>query len=340
MSTANDSTVTRYDIARWVFTAAALLLILQLRLLPALIAALLVYELVHVSASRFGPRVLGNDRAKLVAVAIIATLVISGITLAVGGIVSFLRHGNDSLPALFQKLAEIIDASRNQLPEWLLQYLPADAEELRSHLTESLRKHSDALPVAGKELALMLAHILIGMVVGALLSLRKAVPVDARQPVARAVAMSAARVGEAFRRVVFAQAWIASINTVFTAIYLLAVLPLLGVELPLVKTMIAVTLLAGLVPILGNLLSNTVIVLVSLSVSLPVALGSLAFLVGVHKLEYFLNARIIGSHIRAQAWELLIAMLVMESVFGIAGLIAAPIYYACLKDEFSSKGLI
>jgi predicted PurR-regulated permease PerM len=101
-----------------------------------------------------------------------------------------------------------------------------------------------------------------------------------------------------------------------------------------------VTFIAGLMPIIGNLLSNSIIVLVSLSHSLPVALGSLAFLISVHKLEYFLNARIIGSHIRAQAWELLIAMVVMEALFGIAGLIAAPIYYAWVKDELSKKSLI
>ena len=30
----------------------------------------------------------------------------------------------------------------------------------------------------------------------------------------------------------------------------------------------------------------------------------------------------------------------MESAFGIAGLIAAPIYYAYLKDELSARGLV
>ncbi|HLF31274.1 MAG TPA: hypothetical protein VI566_09665, partial [Xanthomonadales bacterium] len=74
--------------------------------------------------------------------------------------------------------------------------------------------------------------------------------------------------------------------------------------------------------------------------SLTVAMGSLAYLILVHKLEYFLNARIIGSHIRARAWEMLMAMLVLEAAFGIAGLIAAPIYYAYLKDELRHKGLI
>jgi predicted PurR-regulated permease PerM len=90
----------------------------------------------------------------------------------------------------------------------------------------------------------------------------------------------------------------------------------------------------------GNLISNTVIVVVSLSYSGSAALGSLIFLIVIHKLEYFLNARIVGSQINARAWELLLAMLVMESAFGMAGLIIAPIYYAYLKDELSSRGLV
>ena len=58
------------------------------------------------------------------------------------------------------------------------------------------------------------------------------------------------------------------------------------------KTMIAITFIAGLLPVIGNLISNTVIVIVSLSHSLPTAAVALLFLIVIHKLEYFLNARI------------------------------------------------
>ena len=99
-------------------------------------------------------------------------------------------------------------------------------------------------------------------------------------------------------------------------------------------------LLAGLLPVVGNLISNSVIVIVSMAHSPQVAFSSLGFLVVIHKLEYFLNARIVGGQINARAWELLTAMLVMESAFGIAGLVAAPIAYAWLKDELGALGLI
>jgi predicted PurR-regulated permease PerM len=82
------------------------------------------------------------------------------------------------------------------------------------------------------------------------------------------------------------------------------------------------------------------IFVVGLSISLYVAIAALVFLVVVHKLEYFLNARIVGTRIHARAWELLIAMVFMEVAFGIAGLIAAPIYYAYIKNELSDAGLI
>ena len=100
------------------------------------------------------------------------------------------------------------------------------------------------------------------------------------------------------------------------------------------------TFLVGLLPVVGNLISNTLIVIVALSVSLWVALGALIFLVLIHKLEYFLNANIVGNRIHARAWEILLAMLVMEAAFGLPGVVAAPIYYAYLKSELTAAHLI
>jgi predicted PurR-regulated permease PerM len=41
--------------------------------------------------------------------------------------------------------------------------------------------------------------------------------------------------------------------------------------------------------------------------------------VAVHKLKYFVNARIVGSRIGAAAWEILLAIPVFEVAFGPAG---------------------
>jgi predicted PurR-regulated permease PerM len=211
---------------------------------------------------------------------------------------------------------------------------------LQATIADWLRTHAGSLQIAGRGIGRSLAHMLIGMIIGALLSLQKASAHPDRQPLAQDIARRASRLATAFQRVVFAQVWISLINTLFTWIYLDVVLRLFGVDLPLVKILVAMTFVVGLIPIIGNLLSNTAIVIVCLSHGVPVAVASLVYLVVIHKLEYFLNARIIGSHINARAYELLIAMLVMEAAFGITGLIAAPILYAYFKEELRVKGLV
>jgi predicted PurR-regulated permease PerM len=328
----------RYSIAAWVIAGVLLAAALVLHLLPALLAGLLVYELVHVVAARL---LMGRSgRRKLAAVGLLATVIVVVLMLAFWAIIAFLRSDAGSLPNLLQKMSEIIDGSRGRLPAWLLESIPGDPDALKGMISGWLAEHARELRTLGGEVGHALVHMLIGMVIGAMVSLHEAMPEATSGPLARELAERTRRLGDSFRRIVFAQVRISAVNTVLTAIYLVGLLPLLGVHLPYAKTLIAVTFIAGLFPVIGNLISNTVIVIVSLAVSLEVAIGSLAFLVIVHKLEYFLNARIVGGQIRAAAWELLLAMLVMEAAFGIAGVVAAPIYYAYLKDELAARGLI
>jgi predicted PurR-regulated permease PerM len=329
----------RHEIAAWVVTGALLVAVLPLRLLPALLAGLLVYELVHVISPRL-PFVTGS-RGRVVAVTLLSVAIVGALILAIVGFMAFMRSGAENLPGLLQKMADILENVRGKMPEWMAAGLPADTDAMKDTVSGWLRENSKELRVVGGEVGHALVHVLIGMVIGAMVSLREARSTGAKPgPLAAALLERASRVGEAFRRIVFAQVRISALNTFFTAIYLAAVLPMFGVHLPFAKTLIAVTFIAGLLPVAGNLISNTIIVIVSLNVSLEVAGASLAFLVVIHKLEYFLNARIVGGQIHAKAWELLVAMLLMESAFGIAGLVAAPIYYAYLKDELSAKKLI
>jgi len=336
----NFPAISRNEIIAWCLSAAALLLLLYLKLLAALIAGLLVYTLINALTPLLRTRMLWGDGPRLLAVSLIAGAVIALIVLLGVFISSFLRESNESIPALINRMAEIIEQSRDQMPVWVSENMPEDAEQLRITLVEWLRANAGVFQVAGTGLGRVLAHILIGMVIGVLLSLETVVTSPTRAPLSAAIAQRAVRLSVAFRRVVFAQLWISAINTLLTAIYLVFVLPMFGIQLPFTKTLIVLTFVAGLLPILGNLISNTVIFIVSLSHSLAVAVAALGYLIVVHKLEYFLNARIIGSHIRARAWEMLMAMLVLEAAFGIPGLIAAPIYYAFMKDELRGKGLI
>ncbi|MDO9365844.1 MAG: AI-2E family transporter [Methylotenera sp.] len=332
-----------HEIAAWGLTAFALFFVVKFSLLPGLLAGLLVYQLVHIItpyiARRF-PSKRPSNRAKLWAVGILVFIIVSLLGLAGAGLVAFLRSDAGSVTVLLAKMAQIIEDSRKILPNWLLEHLPADAIAFKELATEWLRLHADKLQVVGAEAGRATAHIIIGMIIGGMLALREAVTIDRFKPFAGALVGRSSLFSDAFKRVVFAQIRISAINTFFTAIYLVVVLPMAGVHLPLVKTMIVITFMVGLIPVIGNLISNTVIVVVSLSQSLGVALASLLYLVVIHKFEYFLNARIVGSQIRANAWELLIAMLCMEAAFGLIGIVAAPIYYAYVKAELRARNLI
>ncbi len=330
---------TLHEYAAWTLAGLSMLFVLTTHLLPALIAGLLVYELVRTLAPLFARRLSGK-RSREIAAAVVMLLVVGALIAISFGLHLFIKSEGGSLSALLAKMAEILDGSRQVLPPWVGDLLPEGAAGLHAAITGWLREHAAELQRIGRETGHMLAHVMIGMVVGGLVSLREDGASRRMGPFARALGERAFRLGEAFRRIVFAQVRISAINTVLTGLYLALVLPLFGIHLPLTKTLIVVTFVAGLLPVVGNLLSNAGIVVVSLAHSPAVAVASLAFLVLIHKLEYFLNARIVGTQIRASAWELLTAMLVMESLFGVAGLVAAPICYAWLKDELISRQLL
>jgi predicted PurR-regulated permease PerM len=327
--------LSRVDAASCVLAVLGLWLILQLHLLAAVIAGLLVYELVLVMS----PPLQRHFRAPSSrAIALIA--LITAVVLALAGIIVgaslFFKSQSGSLPMLLEKLAEAAE----RLPPWLSQSLPTEAEDMPAAASQWLREHSKELRKLTGNAGRTLAHIIIGMAVGAVLSLHHARRDRAEKPLAAALAERSQKFGDAFRRVMFAQVRISAINTVITALYVAVLLPLFAVQLPFKTTLIAVTFIAGLLPVVGNLISNTIIVLISLTQGVYVAIGSLVFLALIHKLEYFLNARIVGSRVNARAWELLVAMLVLEAAFGLPGLIAAPFYYAYVKSELADRGLV
>lgn len=319
--------------------ACAMLFVLSVHLLPALLVGLLVFELVHI-ISPYIARKLPGKGAKLVAVGLLAAVVVGLVTLVGMGLTALLGSDTGGLSTLVSQMAQIIEDSRQILPKWIDERLPENAVTLQQTVTLWLREHSSDLQFFGKQAGRHAAHILIAMVIGGILALREAIVIDHYKPFARALVQRITLFSDAFRNIVFAQVRISAINATFTGIYLALVLPMLGIHLPFAKTLIAITFIVGLLPVIGNLISNTVIVVVSMSHSLAVAIGSLAFLVVIHKLEYFLNARIVGGKIRANAWELLVAMLCMEAAFGLPGLVAAPIYYAYIKSELRKLELI
>ena len=308
-----------------------------LHLLPALLCGLVIYTLVRIMAPRL-EQSLSTHNSRVAVIALLAFALVAALAGLILGLLAFFRSDAGSISALLQHMADLIESSRSWLPGWIDVYLPDDSSTLKASLAAWLRQHGGELQTVGTHTARSLAYAVLGMIIGALIALRKSEATAARGPLLLDLAAHANNFQHAFHDVVFAQVQIAAINAAITAVYLLVMLPLLGIHLPLAKTMVALTFVAGLLPIVGNLVSNSVIVVISLAHSLALALISLVVLVVIHKLEYFLNARIIGERIKAHSWELLCAMLVMEAAFGLPGLVLAPIYYAFLKTEVERRG--
>jgi len=130
-----------------------------------------------------------------------------------------------------------------------------------------------------------------------------------------------------FERVMGAQLIISTINTVLTALFVYSM------SLPYAHMVVVLTFLCGLLPIIGNLVSNAVIVGIAFMVSPSFAMAALIFLIVVHKLEYFLNSKIIGSRIRHPMWLILLGLILGEQLMGIPGMILAPVVLNFIKTE-------
>jgi predicted PurR-regulated permease PerM len=108
------------------------------------------------------------------------------------------------------------------------------------------------------------------------------------------------------------------------------------VHLPYAVVIIGMTFLCGLLPVVGNLISNTMVVAVGFTVSPRMALFALVFLVVIHKFEYFLNSKIVGWRIHNPLWLTLLALIIGEALLGIAGMILAPVVLNYVRLEASA----
>lgn len=331
----------QYDfpkMASYLLAGLALFLTLKFHLIAPLLLGLLVFELVRLASNISHVNHLAGNKARLVGLFLISLLVIGLLSALVGGVYWISVAEVHSLPAMLKRLESLNVVLRQDLPPWIAHHLPDNIEGWRIALNEWASGHVVELQDIGSRTGHIFAQILIATVIGALISLHF-YPMP-QAPLAAALQIRCRYLSSAFRNIVFAQVRISALNTLFTGCYLVVLLPLFGYSLPLVKTLVVLTFFAGLLPVIGNLISNSAIVLVSMSLSPSVAAASLLYLVLIHKLEYFLNARIIGGRIAARAWELLLAMLVLEALFGLQGVVAAPVFYAYLKEELKGAKLI
>ena len=323
------------EVASYVMMVGSLLLIMWQGLLPGLLCVCLGF----LSARWLSPQLAvltraPDGQAPRLAAAVVALLPVLLLAFALPRTRGLILDAPGQYRELLGFLARTVLELRDKLPPELGFQLPDEAAEIQHVIAAYLASKAGALATAGRAWLVGLLFAYVGLLIGALAAARPSA--CELKPLAAQLHLRLFRFGETFRQIVVAQFWIALFNTCLTAIFLLVLLPLSGNKLPYSMALLLLTFVAGLVPIVGNLLCNAVLTLVGLSVSPGVAAACLVFLVTIHKAEYFINAKVIGHRTHMGVWELLAVMFVMEAVFGPPGLVAAPLFYAYFKKELQA----
>lgn len=131
-----------------------------------------------------------------------------------------------------------------------------------------------------------------------------------------------------FKQVMGGQIIISMINTVISSIVVFAL------HLPSPFLLVSLIFFCGLFPVVGNLVSNTILTLIAfISIGIWAAVVCLGLLILIHKLEYFLNSKIISSIVNLPMVVSLTSLVIGEVLLGIVGLMLAIPLLLFLRHE-------
>ncbi|MEP6662469.1 MAG: AI-2E family transporter [Verrucomicrobiota bacterium] len=279
----------------------------------------------------FALRQFSFGRSKLLAV----ILYIVAVATIGCGLFYFSRQAYIALPDIAENT---IPAVVNYAEQKKIELPFSDYASLKTVALKEVREGFANIGHYLRETTLQIAMLLIGLVVAANLFLNSKWEMEGDPDTVKDSVYSvvsgeiAARFGTFYRSfaiVIGAQIVISAINTGLTAIFLI------WNGYPYVIVIIGLTFLFGLLPIVGNLLSNSLILGVGFTISPRTALIALIFLIVIHKLEYFLNSKIVGDRIKNPMWLTLLGIILGEKLMGIPGMILAPVVLHYLKVEAS-----
>jgi predicted PurR-regulated permease PerM len=244
---------------------------------------------------------------------------------------------------VYKTLPEIADRTIPAVTDFAerkgIQLPFTDYASLKDVTLKEIKERLANIGVYARAAFFQLALLIVGLVVALSLFLNRRWGTD--DPQTSQDSLYATVVGElalrfetffvSFSKVIGAQIVISAVNTSLTAVFLV------WNHFPYTMVIIVLTFLFGLLPIVGNIMSNTLVVGVGFTISPKMALFALVFLVVIHKLEYFLNSKIVGDRIKTPMWLTLIGIVLGEKLMGIPGMILAPVVLHYIKVEASKN---
>jgi predicted PurR-regulated permease PerM len=229
-------------------------------------------------------------------------------------------------------LEQLRGVARRSSIEALRSLGDLDNQEMVEHIKQwAAGQASLWMAMTGGSLKFM-AQVFFAGLISVSLIVRGADTIHVRPGLSGGLIREGERFLDCFSTLLTAQLYVSLWNTSVTAIYIYIVLPLLGVDLPLREAVLLATLLLSFIPALGNVLANSLMVVLCLQFPPWVLVLSLIYLISVHKMEYLINARVLSSAYQASVAELLVCIVLGETLFGLPGLIILPVTYLYLKD--------
>jgi predicted PurR-regulated permease PerM len=314
----------------------ALFIILHFHVTPAVLAGLLGYVITKNMMEKIRTKFPTFKIKEQIVGLIIGIISIFVLSVVILGITRTLN--GDNIIQLLSTLLETLNAAKQFLPEAIVNYIPDSINEAKTTLMHTFKLNINFFAAFGQNALNLFLFILIGWLIGILIACKE--KTDSVNSIFIQTWLDLwLKLSQSFRFVVFAQVKVAAFNSSIIAIFLFIASPIVGWQIPYAKTLVLLTFICGLLPIIGNLIANSVTFIIALTVSLPAAITALVISMLIHKLEYLIISKSLGADIGSDVWELLIVLFAGELLFGTSGLIFAPILYAFFKKEMASGHL-
>ena len=253
----------RFRNASYILMGLALFVVLYFHFLPLLLAVILTYVFITktnglilwlrrrtLTRNTFLHKSLNAHNINLISTTLTIGIVLTVILLMSLGIYHLIHGGH--IPVMLTKLAAILEDTKNSssLPPSILNMLPNNTAEIKASAVKLIEEYSAALTRISKNSFTSFVYILIGIIIGAMLSFhrlnmrkhRGKMPPFKAELVRRIVNFETS-----FERVFLAQVKISLIDTALTGLYLYLILPLFSVELPFKLTVLVIAFIVGLI---------------------------------------------------------------------------------------------
>ncbi len=315
--------MTRAKKASYLLVPVILGLTVWLHLGPVILAGLFSYMVLDVTYRFFQRRL---SRALSLWLALAAFLLAA--TALSWMLVRFVRQTIHTLPQIaataIPRLVVLSDSHGINLPF-------DNVDELHEMVIHAIRGNAEAITKTSGALTTDIFHVLIIMLVAMLAFFSRQQPVEYGpnlfDTLRRELGARTQTFLQGFEKVFGAQLAISAAYAVLTFLFLWT----MGYSHVIFLTL--ASFLFGVLPIIGNLISNIIIVASGLAMTTRHALFALGFLVLIHKSGYLVYGRVLGTSLKVPMWQTLLAILLGEAALGVPGMLLAPAMLHYIKEE-------